>query len=85
MEDHELIQTGPYSVVRHPLYTGLLLAFMGTSILASTPIAIMGLCLVTASMLIKLRHEEMLLSCNFPVKYNLLCSAVPRRLIPFLY
>lgn len=31
-EDHELIRSGPYGIVRHPIYTGLLLAIAGTAI-----------------------------------------------------
>jgi protein-S-isoprenylcysteine O-methyltransferase Ste14 len=31
-DDHSLIQTGPYRYVRHPIYTGLLLAFLGTAV-----------------------------------------------------
>jgi protein-S-isoprenylcysteine O-methyltransferase Ste14 len=30
--DHELIQRGPYRVVRHPIYTGLLLLFLGNAL-----------------------------------------------------
>ena len=31
-QDHELITTGPYSMVRHPIYTGILIGFLGTAI-----------------------------------------------------
>ena len=31
-EDHELIRTGPYAMVRHPIYTGLLFAILGTAV-----------------------------------------------------
>src|SRR5580704_2769248 len=31
-EGHELIRSGPYALVRHPIYTGLLLAFAGTAL-----------------------------------------------------
>ncbi|MGZ4856404.1 MAG: methyltransferase family protein, partial [Candidatus Angelobacter sp.] len=31
-EQHELIQSGPYRIVRHPIYTGLLLAYLSTAI-----------------------------------------------------
>src|SRR5215470_15927987 len=32
MQDHELIRTGPYGIVRHPIYTGLLTAILGTAV-----------------------------------------------------
>lgn len=35
-EQHELVTTGPYAYVRHPIYTGILLAALGTAILSST-------------------------------------------------
>ncbi len=35
-EEHELIQKGPYAFVRHPLYTGLLMMFLGTVVEAGT-------------------------------------------------
>ena len=31
-QDHELIRSGPYRLVRHPIYTGLLLAILGTAV-----------------------------------------------------
>ena len=31
-EGHELIRTGPYRTIRHPIYTGILLALVGTSL-----------------------------------------------------
>jgi protein-S-isoprenylcysteine O-methyltransferase Ste14 len=31
-EGHELVTTGPYALVRHPIYTGLLLAFIGSAV-----------------------------------------------------
>ncbi|MBZ5618161.1 MAG: isoprenylcysteine carboxylmethyltransferase family protein [Acidobacteriia bacterium] len=31
-QDHELVRSGPYSVVRHPIYSGLSLAFLGTAL-----------------------------------------------------
>jgi protein-S-isoprenylcysteine O-methyltransferase Ste14 len=31
-QDHQLIRQGPYSIVRHPIYSGLLLALLGTAL-----------------------------------------------------
>ncbi|HTO72805.1 MAG TPA: isoprenylcysteine carboxylmethyltransferase family protein, partial [Gemmatimonadales bacterium] len=35
-EDHALIRRGPYALVRHPIYTGLLLALLGTALARGT-------------------------------------------------
>jgi protein-S-isoprenylcysteine O-methyltransferase Ste14 len=32
-EDHQLIRGGPYAIVRHPIYTGLLLGFLGMALI----------------------------------------------------
>jgi protein-S-isoprenylcysteine O-methyltransferase Ste14 len=41
-EDHRVIQTGPYAWVRHPIYSGLLLALLGTVLTVGTLQACLG-------------------------------------------
>src|SRR5205823_12230299 len=55
---HELIMRGPYAVVRHPIYTGLLTMFVATVIVLGHVAGIIALPLVFVSIWIKLRHEE---------------------------
>jgi protein-S-isoprenylcysteine O-methyltransferase Ste14 len=57
-QDHELIQTGPYALVRHPIYTGLLVMFLGSGASIGQWRAVLALALVLASFLFKLRIEE---------------------------
>src|SRR5215475_9394292 len=45
-EEHELIRSGPYSFVRHPIYTGLLLAVLGTALVISEVRTLLALALV---------------------------------------
>jgi protein-S-isoprenylcysteine O-methyltransferase Ste14 len=57
-EDHALIRSGPYRYVRHPIYSGLLLAVLGSAIALDRWCAVLGFVLIFASLLLKARHEE---------------------------
>ena len=57
-QDHELILRGPYRLVRHPIYTGLLLAFLGTALALGELRGLVAFALVACSFWIKLRLEE---------------------------
>jgi protein-S-isoprenylcysteine O-methyltransferase Ste14 len=63
-QDHELIVRGPYSIVRHPIYTGLLLAFLGSALAAGEWRALLATVIVAVSFWRKLRLEERWL-CEF--------------------
>jgi protein-S-isoprenylcysteine O-methyltransferase Ste14 len=81
-EGHELVRTGPYGYVRHPIYTGLIVALLGTAITSGTLRAAVGLAIVIASFLYKLRLEETFMRETFPDQYPGYAASVPR-LIPF--
>lgn len=66
---HELIETGPYRHVRHPIYTGLLLAFFGTALKMGDWRGVLAFTVVFASFLYKLRHEERRLLERFGEHY----------------
>ncbi len=68
-QGHELIRTGPYRLVRHPIYTGMLLAFVGTALARGDVRGLVALALVTASFLFKLRVEERFMAEEFPQEY----------------
>ena len=57
-ENHELIRTGPYRWVRHPIYTGLLVAFVGTAVSLSEWRGVAAIALATLALLLKIRLEE---------------------------
>jgi protein-S-isoprenylcysteine O-methyltransferase Ste14 len=61
-EDHRLVDTGPYSRVRHPIYTGLLVAAVATAALQAKWSAMVGLALFVAGFWLKARLEERFLS-----------------------
>jgi protein-S-isoprenylcysteine O-methyltransferase Ste14 len=82
-EDHELVTSGPYAVVRHPIYTAVILLFGGFAILLSSASAWLGLALMTVSFWIKLRQEEALMLGQFPDAYPAY-MAHTKRLLPAL-
>jgi len=82
--DHQLIRSGPYALVRHPIYTGLLIAVAGTAIAHATIAAFCGLALIAIGCLIKIRVEERLMTEQFGDAYRDYRRDV-RMLIPFLW
>ena len=62
-ENHELIRTGPYRNIRHPIYTGILLALLGTAIAVGEARALIAVAIAYASFYTKARREE-----SFPAK-----------------
>lgn len=64
-ENHELIQSGPYIWVRHPIYSGILLAVMGSVVVAGDYRALLALVLVWVALMMKANREEKLLSEQF--------------------
>jgi protein-S-isoprenylcysteine O-methyltransferase Ste14 len=82
-EGHELVQTGPYRLARHPIYTGILLAVLGSS-LAGGKVGHLILFLTIAIMLIfKLRIEESLMKQQFAERYDEYRKRT-KALIPFI-
>jgi protein-S-isoprenylcysteine O-methyltransferase Ste14 len=81
-QGHELIRSGPYAYVRHPIYTGLIAALLGTAIASGTVHAAIGLAIIVGSFLRKLRTEEDFMRETFPGEYERYCATVPA-LIPF--
>jgi protein-S-isoprenylcysteine O-methyltransferase Ste14 len=65
-EDHALVRTGPYRRVRHPIYTGMLLAFLGTAVALGEWRGLVGFLLAVVSFLLKSRMEEARMAATFP-------------------
>jgi len=80
---HELITYGPYGLVRHPIYTGLLTMFVATVIVRGHVAGIIAMPFVVLSLWIKLRYEEKLMLKKFPNEYATYQQRV-KRLIPFI-
>jgi protein-S-isoprenylcysteine O-methyltransferase Ste14 len=81
--DHELIRTGPYRYVRHPIYTGILFGFIGTAIALGQVRGLISLALVLFAFLRKLRLEERWMTETFGAHYADYRKQV-KALIPFV-
>jgi protein-S-isoprenylcysteine O-methyltransferase Ste14 len=69
-EGHELVRTGPYRWLRHPIYTAMLGMFVGTAIASSQYHALAGVGLLFVAYIRKTRLEEDILTRTFPADYE---------------
>jgi protein-S-isoprenylcysteine O-methyltransferase Ste14 len=83
-ENHELIRGGPYRIVRHPIYTGLSFAFLGTAIGFGELRGFLGLILLVAGWKYKANVEERFMTNQFGDQYRRYRSEV-KGLIPFVW
>lgn len=68
--DHKLIQTGPYVRMRHPIYSGLLLAWAGTALAIGRWSSLVALVAVITVILAKAMREQTLLEGEFGQGYR---------------
>ena len=81
---HRLIDEGPYAIVRHPIYTGLIAAAVALALVKGTPLALIGLILTTIGFIVKARLEERFLAAELgEADYAEYRRRVPM-LVPFL-
>ena len=82
--DHRVVDTGPYAIVRHPIYTGIMIATIATAALRGTLAAWMGVALLTVAWYVKARLEERFLREELgPETYDAYARRVPM-LVPFI-
>ncbi|MBZ9675842.1 methyltransferase family protein [Mesorhizobium sp. ES1-1] len=80
--DHHVVDTGPYGHVRHPIYTGLLLAILATMAAKGTVWGVAGAVLLIIGIVIKARLEESFLRGELGPAYDDYARRVPM-LVPF--
>jgi protein-S-isoprenylcysteine O-methyltransferase Ste14 len=80
---HELVQSGPYARIRHPIYTGALSISLGLAIQSGLLSALVGLGILILAYIRKIALEERLLSNAFGAQFDQYC-AKSWALIPFL-
>ena len=81
--DHELIVTGPYAWVRHPIYTGILLGLAGTGLAVGEWRAVLAVALAAIAFWRKLTIEEGVMRRQFGETYTRYAQRT-RALVPFV-
>jgi len=76
-QDHELITSGPYALVRHPIYAGIACALAGTALAFNQWRDAFGFFVVLAGVLRKARLEEQILTSRFGDAYREYAARVP--------
>jgi protein-S-isoprenylcysteine O-methyltransferase Ste14 len=82
-EEGQLVDDGPYAVVRHPVYTGGILFAAGIS-LALSPWALVPAAVLAVVWALKARVEERFLAERYP-GYAEYCARTRYRLVPYVY
>jgi protein-S-isoprenylcysteine O-methyltransferase Ste14 len=83
-QDHELVTSGPYALVRHPIYTGILAGLLGTAIAVSEVRGMIGLALAFLVTWPKLRMEEGWMRSQFGATYVAYAQRTAA-LVPYLF
>lgn len=83
-EGHKLVTSGPYRLVRHPIYTGLFMAVLGSAAAAATVEAFVSFAVMLAAYAVKWRREEKLLLGEFGQEYRDYMTRT-KALIPYLF
>ena len=83
-QGHELITAGPYAVVRHPIYTGILAGFLGSAIALSQVRGVIGFVLIFLVLWPKLRMEEKWMRSEFGEAYAAYAQRTAA-LVPYLF
>jgi protein-S-isoprenylcysteine O-methyltransferase Ste14 len=83
-EGHELLRRGPYALARHPIYSGALLAILGTSLAVGTVRAVLLVVPLVFVLRFKMRNEEELMAGEFGEEYAEYRRRV-KGLVPFVW
>jgi protein-S-isoprenylcysteine O-methyltransferase Ste14 len=82
-QEHELVTSGPYALARHPIYTGLLLAFLGSAVALGDWRGVLAFALAAGALWRKLVVEERWMRQQFGDEYRAYARRVAA-LVPFV-
>ena len=82
-EGHKLIKSGPYNIVRHPIYLGFFISMLGFALAVGTIVAYMAVLLGLTALLLRIWIEEKLMNESFFDYREYSCKI--KRLIPFVW
>jgi protein-S-isoprenylcysteine O-methyltransferase Ste14 len=82
-DSHRLIRTGPYAIVRHPIYTGITTGMIGTAVALGEVRGLVAVAVLLAAYLRKIRIEETWLTAEFGDEYRVYRREV-KALIPWV-
>src|SRR3546814_7056360 len=80
--DHELVRRGPYRLLRHPSYTGLLVTFLGFALCLGNWLSLAAMLPVVLAFLWRIQVEERVLREAFPKRYAAYARET-KRLVPY--
>jgi len=69
-DDHQLIRSGPYAYMRHPIYSGVLLGVLGTALIVDQWRGLVAFALLLANYTIKAKREERILADRFNQQFE---------------
>jgi protein-S-isoprenylcysteine O-methyltransferase Ste14 len=83
-ENHTLVRSGPYRIVRHPIYSGILLAMLGSALQRGEMRSFVGVIICGFSFWLKTRAEEQFMVQRFGEEYLQYRHKV-KALVPFIF
>jgi protein-S-isoprenylcysteine O-methyltransferase Ste14 len=85
-DEQQVVDRGPYAVVRHPSYTGLALVFVGVGLMLGNGLALaLAVVIPLAGLVHRIRVEERMLADGIGEPYRRYLARIRYRLVPFVW
>jgi protein-S-isoprenylcysteine O-methyltransferase Ste14 len=85
MVEQAIVTRGPYGLIRHPGYAGILLSLLGLQLVAGTWVALVAMLFVLVPLPVRIQIEEQLLIEQLGTTYEDYEHRIPYRLLPGIY